>query len=325
MQPAVPPCAHTYRWNPYALAAEVPTAGTMVPAPPTAALPSSEVWAVITSLRSEKKDAIIDERVNQMSPMEVRAIYGALLERPDVVVELCVLERGNIVAQVMTRFGGDGASELFDVVMTKDIDIAKGQSGCIAMTRIYDAGSPAQRQALDAFCLAHFDTLVLHEFGNYVVQRVLEEQNEASTAAILARIGHARVLIPLSATKAGSHVIEKFVKVAPEDSALTLIAIIIKSADVLSHLAHDNVGNYVLQASLRRLATLASTSPAAFGLLEEAQHQVVALAANSRFLPNIKRSMMGQQTGRGNKFQAHGMSLMPQVPGPVYHAGVGAH
>jgi len=127
MQPAVPPFAHTYRWNPYALAAEVPTAGTMVPAPPTAALPSSEVWAVITSLRSEKKDAIIDERVNQMSPMEVRAIYGALLERPDVVLELCVLERGNIVAQVMTRLGGDGASELFDIVMKKDISSRKGK------------------------------------------------------------------------------------------------------------------------------------------------------------------------------------------------------
>ena len=315
--------AGTYRWNPYGAQPTMgyaPTPQVAPPQIPAVQVPVSvpppqptvvhdqpqmtEAWVVIASLRAEKKDATVEDRVATMTDSEVAALTTALLSRPDVIADMCYRERGNIIAPLVARLGPVDSMPLFDALMASAMSISTAQSGCIAMTRLYDAAAPEQRKVIDTFCLANLDQLVLHEFGNYVVQRVIEAGDDETMPALLGRIGHVQVITPLAGTKAGSHVLEKFFKAAAEQHVLVLIRILVSDATVLAHLAHDKVGNYVLQACLRRLALLAATSPEALGVFEESSSRVLAAAANSRFLPNIKRSLMGQQTGRGNKFQA---------------------
>ena len=81
--------------------------------------------------------------------------------------------------------------------------------GCRIVQRLLEHCSPAQTDGLLAQLLASTDHLLLDQYGNYVIQHVLDHGVASNKARIIAKI-EGRVLM-LSQHKFASNVVEKCV------------------------------------------------------------------------------------------------------------------
>jgi hypothetical protein len=135
-------------------------------------------------------------------------------------------------------------------------EIATHRHGCCVIQRCLDHAATTQKEILVNSVSAHALSLSQDQFGNYVVQYVLDLHNDVFSRAMMTQlIGSAAFL---STQKFSSNVIEKCIKQyhgqgMPDlgDPRVTLIQEILASP-LLPSLLCDSYGNYVVQSILLR-------------------------------------------------------------------------
>jgi hypothetical protein len=245
--------------------------------------------AIIDGLRKERKDAAVNVRVHELEADAVADVELSLRGRPALVQELCMHSRGVVVSHVLEVAGDDAGAGLFAVVARMLPQLTRSQSGCVALTRIYDTCAVGQRAALGAYVAANVGELALHPFGNYLVTRVIDTGDAAVMGAMAGQLADATTLTQLAGSKCASAIVERFLKQAPEDAALLVVAAVVSQGDVVAWIAADWFGNYVLQAALRRLFVLEGDTAQA--VQERAVAVVPSAAAGSPFAGNIRHAM----------------------------------
>lgn len=176
---------------------------------------------------------------------EISIIIESL--KNDVVNLSRDLNGNHVIQKCLQRFSTIDNQFIFDVAYENCLQIAIHRHGCCVLQRCLDFGSPEQVKNLSLVISKYSLELSNDAFGNYVVQYVLNKEDETVTKIIINSI-KANV-IDLSLHKFGSNVIEKCLKIN-KTSKLLIDEILNNHSNELIKLLNDPFGNYVIQTCL---------------------------------------------------------------------------
>jgi hypothetical protein len=293
--------ADSFRWNPYSTVCATVRCGVATPLPWDAsdagstassgggATPEDAAAARrVAVLRSGRTDADVARLVAALPRGDLLALHAYLARHRGVVEDLCLNSRGVIVCDVLAAAAvrGAGAHGLFAAVEALMVTLASSQSGCVALSRIYDVASPDQRVAVEDFVAANVAAFAAHPFANYLVTLVVEG---CGAACVGRQLADPRVFAQLATTKTGSAVLEKFLKLSHDAAVLPVITGALAANEQLARASCDRFGNYVVQAIVRRLFAMRGAE--AVGAQQCAAHAVMQATAFSPHRINIRNGL----------------------------------
>eukprot|EP00760_Papus_ankaliazontas_P023453 PhM_4_TR2054/c3_g3_i11/m.10117 len=193
------------------------------------------------------------------TPLQADLITRCVLSSP--IPMACDTNGSQVCRRLMKKFASlpDSAALLepmLGMVANNIVQLSRDQQGCCVVQRCFDASTPEQKERLSAAVVGAMDTLVLDQYGNYVVQHVLDmgimDVNVRVTTALLSNN-----VTTLARNKFSSNVIEKCLMQAPQDVA-DLIIMDLCHISVLPNLLCDEYGNYVVQRAMRMASGIAA-------------------------------------------------------------------
>ncbi|TIA96481.1 hypothetical protein E3P96_03598 [Wallemia ichthyophaga] len=165
----------------------------------------------------------------------------------NVVTLIKDLNGNHVIQKCLNRLIPNDNQFIYNAVASNCIEVATHRHGCCVLQRCIDHASDQQRIQLVTEITFHALTLIQDPFGNYVVQYVLDlNDNRFSDGVVRQFLGH---ICALSVQKFSSNVIEKCIRVADASTRSSVI-------DELNHrprlekLLRDAFGNYVVQTAL---------------------------------------------------------------------------
>jgi len=257
--------------------------GSNVPQEPTVLSPSA-CDALIKNLRQEKTDRGVRARVLRLPGSSCTSLIHFFDKYPQMITDLCVQDRGIIVAHLVERLGGEGCGGILMHVERNFISLSLNQSGCIAVPRIL-SGLPEGRDLQKFFDLMmrNVDVLVTHPFGNYIVKHFVSLKNEIYNRRFLTEFVLQRIDV-LGVNKFGSHVLEELLRSCTHADLYPLASRVFSDALLLKSLCFDRFGNYCVQTMFQVL----SKSESSF--LSWCISQAAFAARGSPFEQNILKS-----------------------------------
>nr|KYP61140.1 Pumilio domain-containing protein C6G9.14 [Cajanus cajan] len=158
------------------------------------------------------------------------------------------------------------------------VDIATHQHGCCVLQRCIGHSSGEYRKKLIAEICANALLLAQDQYGNYVVQFILDLKIPSATTCIRSQFeGN---YVHLSRQKFGSHVVEKCLAVFNDENRSRVILELL-STPHFEHLLQDPHANYVVQSAIRH-----SEGPV-HNVLVEAIESHKAISRNSPYSKKI--------------------------------------
>lgn len=267
--------------------------------------PSDDVynlgWSTISSVRQEKTtDAAVCAMVQRFPYKTLTAMAAVIENSPNLFLELCEKERGNVVAHVIGALNGDRCDELINLAVDNIYRLATHQSGCIALTRIMDGASPCQVDAISVALVQHFDALMCHQYGNFVLSRVAQSAAEAQVMEYFCSAFESLDVLTTSLNdKFGSHVFEAYVKNCNANHLFRVCAVLFSDIDFVMSVATSRFANYPLQACLRQMMSHDTQHE----LSQWALATIPTLVQDTKFATNINRALgfgrTADQQGQG--------------------------
>ncbi|RDX71866.1 putative pumilio-like 7, chloroplastic, partial [Mucuna pruriens] len=158
------------------------------------------------------------------------------------------------------------------------VDIATHQHGCCVLQRCIGHSSGEYREKLIAEICANAFLLAQDQYGNYVVQFILDLKIPSATTRI--RLLFEGNYAHLSRQKFGSHVVEKCLAVFNDEDRSRVILELL-STPHFEHLLQDPHANYVVQSALRH------SEGCVHNVLVEAIESHKAISRNSPYSKKI--------------------------------------
>ncbi|KAL7416616.1 armadillo-type protein [Mrakia frigida] len=179
------------------------------------------------------------------TPRQIHSIIMAL--SANVVPLIKDLNGNHVIQKCLNRLVPEDNQFIYNAVAAHCVEVATHRHGCCVLQRCIDHAADSQRVQLVTEITYHGLTLVQDPFGNYVVQYVLDlNDNRFSDAVTRQFIGN---VCALSVQKFSSNVIEKCIRVAEPDTRKILIAELL-NRNRLEKLLRDSFANYVVQTAL---------------------------------------------------------------------------
>lgn len=136
---------------------------------------------------------------------QIRTIIVALSQH--VVTLIKDLNGNHVVQKCLNRLAPEDNQFIYNAVAAHCVEVATHRHGCCVLQRCVDHASDAQRVQLVTEITFNALTLVQDPYGNYVVQYILDlNDNRFSDAVIRQFLGN---VCALSVQKFSSNVIEK--------------------------------------------------------------------------------------------------------------------
>jgi hypothetical protein len=138
---------------------------------------------------------------------------------------------------------------IYTCVRESCVDLSFHKVGCIVLKKAIERGTYDQRIELVSTIIAadNFLEIIKHQFGNYVVQCVLEKAHDYVGKVVDKMSGH----IPeLCMQKSSSNVVEKALQEGDTDTRRRINDEIFKQ-EILPKLSTDKFANFVIQTALR--------------------------------------------------------------------------
>ncbi|CED84004.1 arm repeat-containing protein [Phaffia rhodozyma] len=179
------------------------------------------------------------------TPRQIHSIILAL--SANVVPLIKDLNGNHVIQKCLNRLVPEDNQFIYNAVAAHCVEVATHRHGCCVLQRCIDHAADSQRVQLVTEITYHGLTLVQDPFGNYVVQYVLDlNDNRFSDAVTRQFIGN---VCALSVQKFSSNVIEKCIRVAEPDTRKILISELL-NRNRLEKLLRDSFANYVVQTAL---------------------------------------------------------------------------
>lgn len=176
---------------------------------------------------------------------QINIIIEAL--RHNVVTLIQDLNGNHVIQKCLNHLGSKDSQFIFEAVGAACIVVGTHRHGCCVLQRCIDHASGDQRVALIGSITANAYSLVQDPFGNYVVQYILDLQDDQFTVPMCAAF---RGNVPmLSKQKFSSNVVEKCIRVSSAESKRNLIEELLIPGE-LERLIRDSYANYVVQTAL---------------------------------------------------------------------------
>ncbi|GAA5820250.1 hypothetical protein JCM11491_000151 [Sporobolomyces phaffii] len=164
-----------------------------------------------------------------------------------VVTLIKDLNGNHVIQKCLNHLPPEDNQFIYNAVATHCIEVATHRHGCCVLQRCIDHASESQRIQLVTEITYNSLTLVQDAFGNYVVQYVLDLNDNRFIEAIVRQfLGNVSAL---SAQKFSSNVVEKCIRVADATGRRAIIdELLVKQR--LERLLRDSFANYVVQTAL---------------------------------------------------------------------------
>ena len=194
---------------------------------------------------------VLQKFIETTSPENVDQIYQSL---KSIFIETCMSQNGNHIVQRFIEFLPNRVDEIVSMVKPRLIELAFDNCGCRVVQRLFDKYSVDTLSSLvDDVVLKAVD-LSKNQYGNYVVQKVLESGKGDLVTKIVERLrGH---YYPFSMHKFASNVMEKCIRHAMPREQMMIFTEIIGTegnweTDRILQMSLDQFGNYVVQKIIK--------------------------------------------------------------------------
>eukprot|EP01062_Namystynia_karyoxenos_P026619 TRINITY_DN20625_c0_g1_i1.p1 TRINITY_DN20625_c0_g1~~TRINITY_DN20625_c0_g1_i1.p1 ORF type:complete len:747 (+),score=251.03 TRINITY_DN20625_c0_g1_i1:207-2447(+) len=157
------------------------------------------------------------------------------------------LNGNHIVQQCLQSFPPEVCQGIHDAVAPRVVEFGTHRHGCCVLQCCIECGDDAQKMALVAEVINNGLHLVQDPFGNYLLQYILEMDVDFVNVRVVRQFLGS--IATLSTNKFASNVIEKCLKLAPDD-VRQLICDEIGDPSRLGALLQDQYANYVVQTAL---------------------------------------------------------------------------
>ena len=140
-------------------------------------------------------------------------------------------------------------SPIYETITKNFLIIAKNKYGCCMMQRSIECGTQEQSSSLIYLSLQHSKYLITDQYGNYVLQYIIQTKNAEFIQHIVSLI---LTNIPkYCKQKFSSNVIEKCLEYSQPELQGLLINLIAQNENLVSELLIDPFGNYIIQKILQ--------------------------------------------------------------------------
>ncbi|POY71655.1 hypothetical protein BMF94_5350 [Rhodotorula taiwanensis] len=249
----------------------------------------------------------------------------------NVVTLIKDLNGNHVIQKCLNALPPEDNQFIYNAVATHCIEVATHRHGCCVLQRCIDHASESQRIQLVTEITYNSLTLVQDAFGNYVVQYVLDLNDNRFIEAIVRQfLGNVSAL---SAQKFSSNVVEKCIRVADATGRRAIIdELLVKQR--LERLLRDSFANYVVQTALDY------AEPAQRTQLIETIRPILPQIRNTPYGKRIQSKIQRETNDHMHRggyhhhphphFMAGGYYGMPAYNGPPPHypphmAGPGMH
>ena len=138
---------------------------------------------------------------------------------------------------------------IYETISKNFLIIAKNKYGCCMMQRSIECGTQEQSNSLIYLSLQHSKYLITDQYGNYVLQYIIQTKNVEFIQHIVSLI---LTNIPkYCKQKFSSNVIEKCLEYSQPELQGLLINLIAQNENLVSELLVDPFGNYIIQKILQ--------------------------------------------------------------------------
>ncbi|GME56648.1 Pumilio domain-containing protein [Neofusicoccum parvum] len=176
---------------------------------------------------------------------QISIIIEAL--RHNVVTLIQDLNGNHVIQKCLNHLGSKDSEFIFEAVGASCVVVGTHRHGCCVLQRCIDHATGQQRVALIGSITSNAYSLVQDPFGNYVVQYILDLQEDQFTVPMCHSF-HGSVPM-LSKQKFSSNVIEKCIRVSNAETKRGLIEELLAQGE-LEKLIRDSYANYVVQTAL---------------------------------------------------------------------------
>lgn len=203
-----------------------------------------------------------------------------------VVTLIKDLNGNHVIQKCLNRLVPEDNQFIYNAVAAHCVEVATHRHGCCVLQRCIDHASETQRVQLVTEITYHALTLVQDPYGNYVVQYILDlNDNRFSDAVIRQFFGN---VCALSVQKFSSNVIEKCIRVAEHNTRKLLIEELLNRSR-LEKLLRDSFGNYCVQTALDY------AEPGQRMLLVEGIRPILPLIRNTPYGKRIQSKLQREQ------------------------------
>ncbi|GAA5868617.1 hypothetical protein JCM1840_005513 [Sporobolomyces johnsonii] len=237
----------------------------------------------------------------------------------NVVTLIKDLNGNHVIQKCLNHLPPEDNQFIYNAVATHCIEVATHRHGCCVLQRCIDHASESQRIQLVTEITYNSLTLVQDAFGNYVVQYVLDLNDNRFIEAIVRQfLGNVSAL---SAQKFSSNVVEKCIRVADATGRRAIIdELLVKQR--LERLLRDSFANYVVQTALDY------AEPAQRAQLIETIRPILPMIRNTPYGKRIQSKIQRETNDhmRHGGYHAHYVPAgghfygMPSIHGPPHHA-----
>ncbi|KAK1761407.1 Pumilio y domain family member 4 [Echria macrotheca] len=183
------------------------------------------------------------ENVN--TPVQIKLIIDALRHK---VVDLIQDLNGNhVIQKCLNKLSALDAQFIFEAVGNHCVEVGTHRHGCCVLQRCIDHADGPQKIWLVECITKNAVTLVQDPFGNYVVQYIIDLNQEVFTEPVVRQFKGR--ICALSKHKFSSNVIEKCLRCALPPTKDMIVDELLAPGEMAS-LLRDNFANYVIQTAL---------------------------------------------------------------------------
>ncbi|KAJ1298419.1 hypothetical protein BS78_01G451800 [Paspalum vaginatum] len=176
---------------------------------------------------------------------QIALIVSAL--KPGFMQLVNDLNGNHVIQKCLSNFGAEENKFIFEAAAANCFDMAVQRHGCCVLQRcITTARGPYQAKLIVEICARGFE-LAQDPFGNYVVQYVLELKIPSANAHLASQFEGKYVY--LSKQKVSSNVVEKCLKLFPDDAKAVIIRELLRGSH-FEQLLQDPYANYVIYTAL---------------------------------------------------------------------------
>ncbi|BGP02159.1 hypothetical protein NBRC10513v2_005805 [Rhodotorula toruloides] len=227
----------------------------------------------------------------------------------NVVTLIKDLNGNHVIQKCLNALPPEDNQFIYNAVATHCIEVATHRHGCCVLQRCIDHASESQRIQLVTEITYNSLTLVQDAFGNYVVQYVLDLNDNRFIEAIVRQfLGNVSAL---SAQKFSSNVVEKCIRVADATGRRAIIdELLVKNR--LERLLRDSFANYVVQTALDY------AEPAQRAQLVETIRPILPMIRNTPYGKRIQSKIqretnehMGHRGGYHHHGHGHHQAFIP--------------
>lgn len=180
---------------------------------------------------------------------EVDSIRTAF--KPNIVILIQDPNSNHVIQRCLHKLSFQDKQFIYDAVTEGNnlVSIATHRHGCCVLQRCIDHASTSQKLQVVNDVIKHVLTLVQDQFGNYVVQYVLD----LNIANVPKRIAEnlKGLFVNLSTQKFSSNVVEKIMQSGSQEAVAIIVAELIAYPEIAT-LLQDPYANYVIQTALVR-------------------------------------------------------------------------